>query len=146
MSTSDAVMYDPEPSWPGLTRMVTVAGSRQCSMLALSLTSMQRSTRLCVSLSHPTRTTHYCCRAGQRQRVSRARQSGNGCATITKGICRGRAADGMRAGGRNRNPEPYSDFRRQMKDGGRILIHSYDWLMNIACTNRSGQLSLALRA
>ncbi len=42
-------------------------------------------------------------------------------------------------------PERFNKFRRQKIDRERIVIHSYDWLLDIANTNRSGRLSTELR-
>ena len=44
-------------------------------------------------------------------------------------------------GRRNEYPERYNEFRRQMIDRERIVIHSFDWLADIALSNRSGRLS-----
>ena len=41
-------------------------------------------------------------------------------------------------------PERFNKFRRQKIDRERIVIHSYDWLLDIANTNRSGRLSTEL--
>ena len=48
-------------------------------------------------------------------------------------------------GRRNEHPKRYNQFRRQMIDRERIVIHSYDWLVDLAYTNRSGRLSRDLR-
>ena len=42
-------------------------------------------------------------------------------------------------------PERYNEFRREQADRYRILIHSYDWLLDVAFRNKSGRLSFALR-
>ena len=47
-------------------------------------------------------------------------------------------------GRRSEYPERYNEFRRQMIDQERIIIHSYDWLVDLAATNRSGRLSTDL--
>ena len=39
----------------------------------------------------------------------------------------------------------YNEFRRQMIDRERIVIHSYDWLVDAARSNSSGNLSWELR-
>ena len=44
-------------------------------------------------------------------------------------------------GRRSEYPERYNEFRRQMIDNERIIIHSYDWLVDLARNNRSGWLS-----
>ena len=38
----------------------------------------------------------------------------------------------------------YNEFRREMIDDNRIVIHSYDWLVDLAYRNRSGLLSMEL--
>ena len=44
--------------------------------------------------------------------------------------------------GRRTEPcERYNEFRRQMIDRERIRIHNYDWLLDVARSNRSGSLS-----
>lgn len=48
-------------------------------------------------------------------------------------------------GRREAFPERYNDFRREQADRHRILIHSYDWLLDVAIRNKSGRLSFALR-
>ena len=48
-------------------------------------------------------------------------------------------------GRRSDFPERYNEFRRQMIDRERIAIHSYDWLVDVARSNRSGSLSFGLR-
>jgi hypothetical protein len=48
-------------------------------------------------------------------------------------------------GRRHQYPKRFNDFRRQMKDRESILIHSYDWLTDIACSNRSGSLDFERR-
>ena len=39
----------------------------------------------------------------------------------------------------------YNDFRRQLRDRERIVIHSYDWLVEVARSNRSSWLTLELQ-
>ena len=41
-------------------------------------------------------------------------------------------------GRRRQYPSRYNEFRRQMIDRERIVIHSYDWLVDVAGTNNSG--------
>ena len=53
-----------------------------------------------------------------------------------------RAAGLIIIGRRHQYPERFNNFRRQMKDRESILIHSYDWLIDIARSNRSGSLDL----
>ena len=48
-------------------------------------------------------------------------------------------------GRRERFPERYNEFRREQADRYRIMIHSYDWLLDVAFRNSSGALSFALR-
>lgn len=43
-------------------------------------------------------------------------------------------------GRRQQYPSRYNEFRRQMIDRERIVIHSYDWLVDVAYSNRSGWL------
>ena len=47
-------------------------------------------------------------------------------------------------GRRNNYHERYNEFRREMIDDSRIVIHSYDWLIDLAYSNRSGMLSMEL--
>lgn len=47
-------------------------------------------------------------------------------------------------GRRHAFPERFNDFRKQMIDRERIVIHSYDWLIDIAHSNRSGRLGSEL--
>ncbi len=50
-------------------------------------------------------------------------------------------ASGLVIIGRRKNFTPrYNEFRRTMIDRERIVIHSYDWLVEIARSNRSGWL------
>ena len=42
-------------------------------------------------------------------------------------------------------PARYNEFRRQMADREHIVIHSYDWLVDVARSNRSGTLSQELK-
>jgi len=48
-------------------------------------------------------------------------------------------------GRRHKYPERFNNVRRQMIDRERILIHSYDWLIDIARSNRSGSLMVEER-
>jgi len=43
-------------------------------------------------------------------------------------------------GRRHEYPDRFNNFRRQVKDRERILIHSYDWLVDVARSNTSGWL------
>lgn len=43
-------------------------------------------------------------------------------------------------GRRHEYPERFNNFRRQTRDRESILIHSYDWLADAACSNKSGWL------
>ena len=47
-------------------------------------------------------------------------------------------------GRRSTYPTKFDDFRREMIDRERIWIHSYDWLIDTAKSNKSGQLHKAL--
>jgi len=47
-------------------------------------------------------------------------------------------------GCRHTFPERFNEFRRQMVDRERIVIHSYDWLVDVAQSNRSGRLESEL--
>ena len=47
-------------------------------------------------------------------------------------------------GRRNKFPSRYNEFRRQMIDRERIVIHSYDWLVDVASSNLSGRLNVEL--
>lgn len=44
-------------------------------------------------------------------------------------------------GRRHDYPERFNNFRRTMKDRENILIHSYDWLVDVVRSNRSGWLN-----
>ena len=80
-------------SWDsGLPRMVTVAGSRQCYVLARSPPSMQWSTRLCVSL--PQIYTKYCCLDSVNKSVE-----GGIAETDVLGLLKATAADALLTGG-----------------------------------------------
>ena len=48
-------------------------------------------------------------------------------------------------GRRHAYPERFNEFRRQMIDQERIVIHSYDWLVDVAISNQSGWLNGELR-
>lgn len=48
-------------------------------------------------------------------------------------------------GRRHQCPERFNNFRHQMKDRENILIHSYDWLIDIARENRSGSVDFELQ-
>ena len=48
-------------------------------------------------------------------------------------------------GRRHAYPYRFNEFRKQMIDRERIAIHSYDWLVDVACSNTSGKLSGELR-
>ena len=48
-------------------------------------------------------------------------------------------------GRRPEYPSRYNEFRRQMIDRERIVIHSYDWLVDVARSNKSGSLTGELR-
>ena len=48
-------------------------------------------------------------------------------------------------GRRQEYPSRYNEFRREMIDRNRIVIHSYDWLVDTARSNSSGSLSWELR-
>ena len=55
-------------------------------------------------------------------------------------------APGLIVIGRRRGfPSRYNEFRRQMIDRERIVIHSYDWLVDVARSNLSGRLMWDLR-
>ena len=47
-------------------------------------------------------------------------------------------------GRRSNFPPRYNKFRRQLIDQNRIVIHSYDWLVDVAQRNRSGTLNMDL--
>ncbi len=47
-------------------------------------------------------------------------------------------------GRRHEYPRRFNDFRRQMRDREQILIHSYDWLVDVARSNTSGWLNAGL--
>lgn len=48
-------------------------------------------------------------------------------------------------GRRHKYPERFNEIRRQMKDREHIVVHSYDWLVDAAQSNRSGSLTWELR-
>ena len=48
-------------------------------------------------------------------------------------------------GRRHEYSDRYNEYRHRMIDRERILIHSYDWLVDVARSNRSGWLPSALR-
>lgn len=48
-------------------------------------------------------------------------------------------------GRRREYPSRYNEFRRQMIDREHIVIHSYDWLVDVARSNNSGWLTGELR-
>ena len=48
-------------------------------------------------------------------------------------------------GRRQQYPSRYNEFRRQMIDRERIVIHSYDWLVDVARSNNGGWLPGELR-
>lgn len=48
-------------------------------------------------------------------------------------------------GRRDKYPERYNDFRSQLRRENRIVIHSYDWLLEVARSNSSGALPWELR-
>ena len=48
-------------------------------------------------------------------------------------------------GRRQEFPSRYNEFRRQMIDRDRIVIHSYDWLVDVARSNNSGSYTWELR-
>lgn len=43
-------------------------------------------------------------------------------------------------GRRQAFPDRFNEFRKQVADRERIVIHSYDWLIDVARSNRSGRL------
>lgn len=47
-------------------------------------------------------------------------------------------------GRRHLYPDRFNEFRRQMIDREHILIHSYDWLVDVAQSNKSGSLRMGL--
>ena len=47
-------------------------------------------------------------------------------------------------GRRHTFPDRFNEFRKQMVDRERIVIHSYDWLLDVARSNRSGRLGSEL--
>ncbi len=48
-------------------------------------------------------------------------------------------------GRRQQYPSRYNEFRRQMIDRERIVIHSFDWLVDVARGSRSGSLTIELK-
>ncbi len=48
-------------------------------------------------------------------------------------------------GRRQENSERFNEFRRQMIDREKIIIHSYDWLVDVAVENYSGRLENEIR-
>lgn len=56
-----------------------------------------------------------------------------------------RVAGVILIGRRDEFPERYNELRRQLRDNERIVIHSYDWLVDIGYSNRSGMLSSELQ-
>jgi hypothetical protein len=48
-------------------------------------------------------------------------------------------------GRRHEYPERFNEIRRQMIDREHIAVHSYDWLFDVAQSNRSGSLTWELR-
>ena len=67
------------------------------------------------------------------------RQSGLGLVGIDP-----RAAGIIIIGRRQEHSERYNEFRRAMIDKERIVIHSYDWLLDVAQSNLSGRLATEL--
>ena len=67
------------------------------------------------------------------------RQSGLGLVGIDP-----RAAGIIIIGRRQEHSERYNEFRRDMIDRERIVIHSYDWLLDVAQSNLSGRLATEL--
>ena len=48
-------------------------------------------------------------------------------------------------GRREEFPERFNELRRQLRDDDRIVVHSYDWLVEVAQSSRGGSLSFELR-
>ena len=67
------------------------------------------------------------------------RQSGLGLVGIDS-----RAAGIIIIGRRQEHSERYNEFRRAMIDKERVVIHSYDWLLDVAQSNLSGRLATEL--
>ena len=65
--------------------------------------------------------------------------------SATTGSLRTWAPPGWTIGRRQKYSSRYNEFRRQLIDRERIVIHSYDWLVDVANINYSGWLTGELR-